>query len=218
MNANFVKIPGKDFEMAATQVIQEWWQQVMGSNPSRFKLPRNPVESVSWYACQKFIDRLNENDQRYEYRLPTSSEWEYCCHAGGSAKIDDVLEVAWCWENSDGQTYEVGTKKPNAWGLFDMRGNVWEWCQDTENGSSRVARGGSWSNSARYLRSANRIIVAPDNSFGLLGFRLVRTLRPKLLPSNPSLLACDSREQEIRKLLKQVRSRLRKIDKLLGEK
>jgi len=157
----------KGFQMLKYEVTQAQWEAVMGSNPSYFSGDNNPVEEVSWNDCQSFISRLNELDSDYTYRLPTEAEWEYCCRAGSDAKYcfgDDegqLDQYAWHGYNSNDKTHPVGEKKPNAWGLYDMHGNVWEWCQDWYDsdyyeyspnidpqgpisGSFRVNRGGSF--------------------------------------------------------------------------
>ena len=113
----------KSFEIQSTQVTQEQWEAVMGSRPSRFKGGFLPVESVSWDECQEFIKKLNEKNEGYTYRLPTEAEWEYAC-------ADASIEDAWRYENSKGKTHPVGWFKPNKFGLYDMLGNVWEWCED----------------------------------------------------------------------------------------
>lgn len=184
----FVKIPGKDFEMSAYQISQGEWLFEMGSNPSYFKNgSSHPVEQVSFYDVQEYIKKLNEKKDGYTYRLPTEEEWEFCCRAGSDAHYcfgnnDKQLgEYAWFYENSDNKTHPVGEKKPNAFGLYDMHGNVWEWCDsfyykdETEPGSSRVLRGGSWYNSFQGARSAYRYNYSPGDSSLLIGFRLVRT-------------------------------------------
>jgi formylglycine-generating enzyme required for sulfatase activity len=114
----------KPFEMQTTQVTQKQWTDVMNSNPSNFKGDDLPVESVSYYDVQKFIKKLNKRNDGYVYRLPTEAEWEYAC-ADSSFKAG-----AWGYHNSKNQTHPVAQLKPNKFGLFDMIGNVWEWCSD----------------------------------------------------------------------------------------
>jgi formylglycine-generating enzyme required for sulfatase activity len=185
------------FYLAICEVTQSQWEQVMGSNPSQFKGPDHPVERVSWEDCQKFIRRLNNlpGERGGVYRLPTEAEWEYACGAGSTTvysfgySADLLGDYAWYRGNSGRRTHPVGQKRPNAWGLHDMHGNVWEWCQDWHDsgyyrssplddpqgptgGSNRVYRGGSWDNTARHCRSANRDRSQPSFRFNDLGFRL----------------------------------------------
>jgi formylglycine-generating enzyme required for sulfatase activity len=159
----------KPFLLSRFEITQKQWKDVMGKNPSAFKGEQLPVESVSWEDVQQFIQKLNEKTQGH-YRLPTEAEWEYCCRAGstnlfGLGKFYDTLTFknmpcqAWYRADSDNQTHPVGEKHPNAWGFYDMHGNVWEWCQDwyaddyyrkspatdpvnNEPGVERVFRGG----------------------------------------------------------------------------
>ena len=175
------------------EVTQALWRAVMGSNPSYFKGDNLPVESVSWNDCQTFINRLNSYTGR-NFRLPTEAEWEFAARGGnysrrykysGSNYIDDV---AWYGDNSGDRTHPVGTKQANELGLYDMSGNVWEWCSDwygsyssysqsnptgANSGSSRVNRGGCWNYFAKICRSSNRSIDAPSNRCNYLGLRLV---------------------------------------------
>jgi formylglycine-generating enzyme required for sulfatase activity len=166
-----VKI-SRDFEMGKCEVTQAQWQAVMGNNPSRFEGDNLPVENVSWSDVQEFIKRLNQADSKYQYRLPTEAEWEYACRAGTTGDYaGDLDAMAWYEKNSGGKTHAVGQKQANAWGLYDMHGNVWEWCQDWYDsnyyrqspgadptgptaGSARVFRGGSWDYAAACCRSA----------------------------------------------------------------
>ena len=128
----------KPFYLGKYLVTQEQWQAVMGSNPSNFKGPKNPVERVSWDNCQEFIEKLNANvaGGKGRFALPTEAQWEYACRAGSTTKYcfgdDDsqLGEYAWYGGNSGNQTHPGGEKRPNAWGLYDMHGNVYEWCQD----------------------------------------------------------------------------------------
>ncbi len=182
-----------DYYIGRCEVTQELWEAVMGSNPSEFKGAKNPVESVSWNDCQNFIKKLNSLTGR-TFRLPTEAEWEYAARGGnqsshykysGSGNIDDV---AWHYGTSGGSTHAVGTKSPNELGIYDMSGNVWEWCSDwygfysagaqtnpqgPSSDSCRVLRGGSWGNDARGCRVSNRNLSGPGNSNGHSGLRLV---------------------------------------------
>jgi len=184
--------------MGRYEVTQEQWQAIMGSNPSRFKGARNPADSVSWNDCQAFLTRLNEKlaNTSMKFSLPTEVQWEYACRAGTTSRYsfaDDkasLEEYAWHRGNSGRKTHAVGQKEPNAWGLYDMHGNLWEWCQDwyesdyygkspTDDptgptaGSQRVIRGGSWNLSPWSCRSADRDGNEPDTRGSALGFRVV---------------------------------------------
>jgi formylglycine-generating enzyme required for sulfatase activity/tetratricopeptide (TPR) repeat protein len=182
-----------EFYLGKYPVTQDQWEVVMGSNPSKFIGPDLPVEQVSWEDCQEFISRLNAM-AKGTYRLPTEAEWEYACRAGSAGKYcfgdneAHLEEYAWFRTNSGSQTQPVGKKKPNAWGLHDMHGNVWEWCLDwygdypaaavtdptgAATGSDRVPRGGGWYDEACHVTSAGRGGGAPDGGFTHLGFRLV---------------------------------------------
>ena len=182
-----------DYYIGKCEVTQELWEAVMGSNPSNFRGVQNPVESVSWNDCQNFIKKLNSLTGR-TFRLPTEAEWEYAARGGnqslhykysGSDNIDDV---AWYYDNSGSSTHAVGTRTANELGIYDMSGNVWEWCSDWYGGysagaqtnpqgpssdSCRVLRGGSWGNDARGCRVSNRNLSGPGNSNGHSGLRLV---------------------------------------------
>ena len=191
---------GYSFQMLSTEVTQSMWEEVAGTNPSAFIHPNRPVESVSWEDCQQFIEQLNELDTEYHYRLPSESEWEYACRAGTETRFysgdedEDLEEIGWFWGNSGATTEECRQKEPNGWGLYDMSGNVWEWCEDNYHedysgspidgspwleGSSpsRVSRGGSCGSAARRCRSAARDECYAGFRYYYLGFRVVRTLR-----------------------------------------
>lgn len=190
----------KSFYMGKYEVTQAQWLVMMESNPSDFKGNNRPVENVSWDDCQSFIQKLNQLEQG-TFRLPTEAEWEYSCRAGTTTRYywgDDqnysqIGQHAWYPNNSSSQTQEVGLKLPNAWGLFDMSGNVWEWCQDgygkyTSNpqvdpigviaSSGSLLRGGACWYSIWYCRSASRYHRFPLSGNELLGLRLVRSLTP----------------------------------------
>ena len=180
----------KAFELQTREVTQAQWQAVMGSNPSHVKGPDLPVEQVSWDDAQAFISRLNGLGDFYRYRLPTEAEWEHAARAGRTGPYAGDLEaMAWYDPNSGQKTHPVATKAANAWGLYDMHGNVWEWVQDWDSdysasavtdpvgpssGSDRVFRGGAWDFMEQGCRSAIRVGVPPGGSFYNVGLRLVR--------------------------------------------
>lgn len=184
------------FEMAKFEVSQAKWEEVMDKNHSRFKGAQRPVENVSYEDVQEFIRRLNQKDDGYVYRLPTEAEWEYASRVGGTRNYTANLDaMAWHARNADGKTHDVGTKQSNSWELFDMLGNVWEWCQDwydrayyasspvvdpqgPPSGVERVIRGGAWfADPSKMCRSENRNHAKPSFRSDQLGLRLVRTLR-----------------------------------------
>ena len=176
----------EDFYLGKYLITQGQWQAVMRNNPSHFKGdPNLPVESVSWDDCQAFINNLNEGADKRFYRLPTEAEWEYACRAGTTAEYyfdEDVLNMykyAWYIKNSNGKTMPVGLLKPNAWGLYDMLGNVWEWTDNWQSNMSKAERfilGGSWdSYSEFYFNCTTREIRAKGNRSFNLGFRLLRS-------------------------------------------
>ena len=183
---DMIVIPGKNFKMQRMEVTQMQWMMVMGNNPSRFVGPDRPVENVSWDDCQEFIKRVSAIDG-VQYRLPTEAEWEYACRAGsegdwGKRKNGEEgpLEVmGWYSQNSGNGTHPVAQKEPNALGLYDMHGNVWEWCADLwRSGNSYcVSRGGSWFNDADYCTAGYRNYFSPDFRNYNLGFRLAAPVK-----------------------------------------
>jgi formylglycine-generating enzyme required for sulfatase activity len=202
------------FEMMTTEVTQGMWEEVMGTSVqyqhslAEFDYGLSgtgadyPMYYVSWNDCQDFVDAMNALDPAYEYRLPSESEWEYCCRAGTTTRFywgDDpdlilIDSYAWYVDHSWCETHPVAQLIANAWGLYDMTGNVWEWCQDyyrsnyieapvdgspwmEPSGTSHVQRGGSYSADGQYCRSASRQVICPGGSDYDLGFRLARSAR-----------------------------------------
>ncbi|MCR5183462.1 MAG: formylglycine-generating enzyme family protein [Opitutales bacterium] len=185
-----VAIPGRNFSIGKYEVTQKQYEAIMGKNPSRFRGEDRPVECVSWHEACDFCQRLTVREraagrlpESLEYRLPTSEEWEVACRAGTTTRFcsgdteADLARVAWYDENSEDETHPVGQKAPNAWGIYDMHGNVWEWCMDYRNywdwGSNRIVRGGSWYNSANFCKSSCDNIADPVTGSIGIGFRVV---------------------------------------------
>lgn len=179
-----------NFMIGETEVTQLLWNSVMESNPSEFKgRPNNPVEKVSWNKCQEFINRLNQLTGE-NFRLPTEAEWEYAAR-GGKKTIgykysgsNTCENVAWCKNNSGGKTHTVKSKIPNELGIYDMSGNVYEWCQDyyiDANGirkeGSHVLRGGCWSGTNRNERVSYRYYAPAENPSSRSGFRLALSVK-----------------------------------------
>ena len=181
------------YYIGKTEVTQALWKAVMGSNPSKFKGDDLPVECVSWEDCQTFIEKLNALTGR-SFRLPTEAEWEFACRGGKNSRgykysgSDDINRVAWYSDNSGSRTHIVATKTANELGVYDMIGNVDEWCADwygdyssrqqhnpsgATSGKERVGRGSGWGNTARDCRSSTRGTCAPSSRGNGLGFRLV---------------------------------------------
>ena len=188
-----------DYYIGATAVTQALWEAVMGSNPSEFKGANLPVECVSWDACKMFIKKLNQLTGK-TFRLPTEAEWEYAARGGNKSKnyrysgSDDIDDVAWYRNNSDKHTHPVGHKRPNELGLYDMSGNVWQWCRDRYGSycskaqtnpkgaasvSFRVLRGGSWGSNAQYCRVSFRGVGVFIGCYGFdnLGLRLAMNFK-----------------------------------------
>ena len=195
----------KGFWLGKYEVTQAQWQEVMGNNPSYYEGDgQRPVDTVSWDDCKQFIAKLNVSSEG-PFRLPTEAEWEYACRAGSTTSYcfgDDEAELgeyAWYQANSGEQTHLVGQKTPNAWGLHDMHGNVWEWCQDWRGGflsstivdptgpndwmgrgvPARIKRGGSWNYFATNCRAAYRGWDNPANGVGFNGFRVCCSVFPR---------------------------------------
>ena len=197
----------RGYWLGETPVTQSQWEAVMGENPSYFKGGDLPVEQVRWHDCLAFSKRLDERCPGLHAALPSEAQWEYACRAGQSTAFNDgsactqpvgndpaLDKLGWFAENSEGKTHSLKKKKPNAWGLYDMHGNVWEWCLDgkraygepseidplgpMEESANRVVRGGSWRSLARYCRSAYRGRFGPGNRDQNLGFRLAAGQEP----------------------------------------
>ena len=196
----------RGFWMGETPVTQEQWEAVTGQNPSHFKGPRRPVEQVSWHDSVAFMQKLNQLLPGLHAALPTEAQWEYACRAGTQAAFHDgspctvpegkdpaLDRLGWFGANSDGQTHDVKLKNANAWGLYDLHGNVWEWCRDAwdaeayakrpegapapettsdDKSAYRVVRGGAWVNRARVCRAAFRSRLHPGFRVRDLGLRL----------------------------------------------
>jgi formylglycine-generating enzyme required for sulfatase activity len=195
----------KGFWLADTTVTQALWEAVMGENPSRFKDANRPVENVSWKDAQSFISKMNGMKAELRLCLPTEAQWEYACRAGtttpfyfGEQISPEIVNYNGNYPYNNGrkgeyrqQTVEVGSLPLNDWGLYEMHGNVWEWCQDwygeyparpvvdpqgVGSGVNRVLRGGSWLSDGGYCRSAYRHLSDPADRDGGDGFRLARGL------------------------------------------
>jgi formylglycine-generating enzyme required for sulfatase activity len=197
----------KAFWIGRYPVTQSQYEAVMGNNPSGFKGERRPVENVSWHDAVEFCHRLNKRVRQssampddFEFRLPTEAEWEHACRAGTTSAFNDgspctkpegndpaLDRLGWFNENSDGETHSVGEKAPNAWGLYDTHGNVWEWCLDGMQDyttqpqidpmgplecARRVVRGGSFWDGAGRCQSAFRLAYEPCDPIWNMGFRL----------------------------------------------
>jgi formylglycine-generating enzyme required for sulfatase activity len=187
----------RPFYIGVTEVTQAQYQAIMGKNPSHFKGETNPVEMVSWDEATAFCKKLSEK-ARHAVRLPTEAEWEYACRAGSKTHFcfgdaDEGLgDYAWFGANSRDTAHPVAQKKPNAWGLYDMHGNLWEWCADRygeyaagpavdptgpETGVARVLRGGCWGCDPQACRSATRIPSPPEAHYGF-GWRVAAPAGP----------------------------------------
>ncbi|MEM6377232.1 MAG: formylglycine-generating enzyme family protein [Bacteroidota bacterium] len=190
----------KDFYFGQTEVTQELWEQVMHYNPSTFRHPQNPVEMISWNDCQYFIDVLNNLwEGEGQFRFPSEAEWEYACRMGeldykdeqGSIVPWKLRKYAWFNSRSEGKSHPVASKAPDQMGFYDLKGSLWEWCQDWRgkytpgpqtdpsgppNGTRKIYRGGSWFNEPEALRAENRHGHEPDQVFTNAGLRLVYVL------------------------------------------
>jgi formylglycine-generating enzyme required for sulfatase activity len=186
----------KPFYIGKYEVTQEQWQAVMGANPSVINGARLPVENVSWNDCQEFVGKLNEEFPGRSFRLPTEAEWEYACRSGRATvycfgdEPGALSDYAWFAGNADQTSHPVGEKMPNAWGLYDMHGNVWERCQslyrhypyaddgreDLGSTAPRAVRGGSWHSGPEFCRSADRLSGRPTPRYDNFGCRVALTV------------------------------------------
>ena len=197
--------------MQTTEVTQAQWLEVMGTAHENGDCAQCPVERVSWEEAASFVNKMSEDEglppcfgergdviggeSVYEcsgYRLPTEAEWEYAARAGSTAsRYGELDDVAWYYENSGDRAHPVGQKQPNAWGLYDIYGNVWEWTADwfgdyggelrvdptgPETGQRRISRGGSWDYCSKSMRAAFRHIGAENDRFCVIGLRAVKSL------------------------------------------
>jgi formylglycine-generating enzyme required for sulfatase activity len=181
------------YYIAETEVTQAQWRAIMGTNPSNFSGDNRPVEKVSWDDAQEFCRKLSQLTGK-TYTLPTEAQWEYAARGGKKSKgykysgRNSINDVAWYNDNSRSMTHSVKQKQPNELGLYDMSGNVWEWCSDwygdysssnqtnptgPSSGSFRVLRGGSWYDNAGYCRVSSRVSNDPSSRYDIMGFRLV---------------------------------------------
>jgi formylglycine-generating enzyme required for sulfatase activity len=214
-NNGLANVTVSSFYIGKYEVTQKEWKAVMGNNPSNFKGDKRPVEQITWYQAVEFCNKLSQKEgltpaytingtsvscnwNANGYRLPTEAEWEFAARGGKLSKgytysgSNNLDEVGWYSSNSSSQTKDVGTKRANELGIYDMSGDVWEWCWDcyghyslstqtnptgATSGSNRVIRGGSWNKGGYYCRVANRDYNYPYYSFNYLGFRLSRTIR-----------------------------------------
>lgn len=191
----------RGYWLGEAPVTQEQWDALHSTNPSRFRNDMRPVEQVNWYDCVEFCDRLNLLQSGLETRLPTETEWEYACRGVRNASyhrerrasdiedsVSEIEKLGWFAGNSGGMTHDVKQRLPNGFGVYDMRGNVWEWCADwwvgrysaqiqvdpvgPKSGSLRVVRGGSYLLSARECRCSVRAGRSPVNHTDDVGFRI----------------------------------------------
>ncbi len=170
------KIPVDAFFIDRYEVTQAQYEKVIGENPSFFKGAHRPMENVNWHEADVYCRKAGK-------RLPTEWEWEHAARAGSASTYywGDTMDDAYAWykNNSNKQTHPVGEKKPNAFGLYDMSGNVWEWTASDHEHSGKVQRGGSWRNNAISQRSGHRILSNPIYHYHYVGFRCIRSTKPE---------------------------------------
>jgi len=188
---------GREFWIGKYAVTQAQWSALMDDNPSEFSGKDRPVERVSWNDARVFLEKLNAAEDTDAYRLPTEAQWEYAARAGSASayafgsETSRLKEYAWYKTNSGGRTHRVGQLQPNDWGLYDMHGNVHEWCRDwfdrsyysqspaadpqgPDEGLAKALRGGDWGSEDWYCRCASRSLGSPDRRSSRVGFRVVK--------------------------------------------
>lgn len=191
------KVKVKSFMIGKYEVTQSQYTAIMKNNPSNKQKNTLPVYNLTWYDCQEFIKKLNQLAGKNAYRLPTEAEWEYACRAGTTTEFffgedkEKLNNYGYFNGNSDNIIRDVGKLKPNPWGLYDMYGNAWEWCNDwygnyrktdtnnpkgPQTGDTKVMRGGCWDSSAPFCRSANRANENPKREDNFMGIRLVKNV------------------------------------------
>ena len=176
------KINIESFYIQRTEMTQSLWKEIMGNNPANNVGDNKPIEYVTLNHVFELIKKLNKKEGNEVYRLPTKYEWEYACRAGSKSKysfgnfITPIDKYAWYANNSDGETHIVSTKDPNSWGLYDMHGNVWEWCLESEKSRRdfQIIMGGSWNSGANEVTCDTQKGKSINSRFIDVGFRLVR--------------------------------------------
>jgi formylglycine-generating enzyme required for sulfatase activity len=195
-----------DYLLGKYEVTQGEYAALMGKNPSHFQGDTNrPIEKLSFFDAVAYCQELTRRERQaghlppdYEYRLPSEAEWEYACRAGSTNFFSfgdsstNADQYAWTLENSDATTHPVGQKRPNAWGFYDMHGNVWEWCSDwfapypataltnplgAVSSKFKVFRGGGWNQAIEFARASNRFMMSPSNGIHFVGFRVALSQR-----------------------------------------
>ncbi len=178
LSFNMIPIDGSNFSIGETEVTIGLWKSIMGTNPGYFNGDEKPVERVSWNDVQVFIEKLNAITGK-TFRLPTEAEWEFAAKGGSASKgfkysgSDDLNDVGWYYDNGDERTHPVKEKKANELGIYDMSGNVAEWCADTTSDGGRSYRGGGWYSMAKGCQTDKKNSYDPSMAYNYLGFRIL---------------------------------------------